>query len=161
MGINNKLSALRPELQRVYLATLPIYAEKYPTGLKIGLNETARSKAVQDAYYARGRQPVAAVQALYKAAGLYAIGAAEAQQKNTNAKFGQSAHTITPLSAAFDIKTTNAAGQYIDSPATCKAFWLLFQAEAKSQNVAVTWGGTFPSPDMPHIQLTNWTKLIH
>jgi hypothetical protein len=155
-GINNSLAALRPELRRVYVATIALYKAKYPSGHNIAINETSRSEAVQDAYFARGRESVETVQALYKAAGLYPIGEDEAKEKNTNARYGESAHNF-PLSAALDIRITDRAGNYVDSPSICRAFWILFEAEAKRQNVAVTWGGTWK--DWPHIELTGWRHL--
>lgn len=156
MGINRSLSALHPDLVRVYEATLPKYKAAYPGGLVVSLNETSRSKAVQDAYFSRSRFPVLEVQRLYRLAGLYAIDKDEAKQKNTNARYGGSAHNFDP-SRAFDIELTDAKGRYVDSPETCRAFWLLYKAEADALGIPVTWGGTWK--DWPHIELTNWRTL--
>lgn len=156
MGINNKREDLHPDLLRVYDATLPKYKAAYPGGLFVSLNETSRSEAVQTAYFARSRETVLEVQRLYKAAGLYAIGAAEAKEHNTNARYGQSSHNF-PKGRALDIRVTDAKGNYKDSPETCRRFWLLFKAEADRLKVPVTWGGTWK--DWPHIELTYWRTL--
>jgi len=92
MALNNSIADLDPDVALTYTEAKADWKEDYPAGPWPELNETARSKAVQDAYYARSRQPVAKVKELYKKAGLYDIDEIEAKAWATNAKFGQSAH---------------------------------------------------------------------
>jgi hypothetical protein len=106
MPLNNSIDDLDPDLALTYAEAKTEWKRDYPQGPWPELNETARSAAVQNAYYARTRQPVATVQALYKVAGLYAIEAKEAASWATNAKFGQSAHNAGPgeYAGAFDVR---------------------------------------------------------
>ncbi len=106
MPLSNNIADLDPDLVLAYQEAKADWIRDYPAGPWPELNETVRSKAVQDAYYARTRQTVAEVQRLYKAAGLYDIGAKEAAAWATNAQFGQSAHNATPAeyAAAFDVR---------------------------------------------------------
>lgn len=106
MPLNNSIEDLDPELKMVYEEAKASMKRDFPAGPWPELNETARSKAVQDAYYARGRKPYATVRALYKAAGLYDIGVAEAAKPVTNAQFGQSAHNAAAdeYSPALDVR---------------------------------------------------------
>ncbi len=99
-------SDLDPDLALAYREAKADWIRDYPAGPWPELNETSRSKAVQDAYYARGRRPVADVQKLYAAAGLYEIQADEAGKWATNAAFGQSAHNaaVDEYSGAFDVR---------------------------------------------------------
>jgi hypothetical protein len=106
MPLNNNIDDLEPDLALVYAEAKADWKRDYPEGPWPELNETARSKAVQDAYYARTRKPVAEVQRLYKLAGLYAIEAEEAATWATNATFGQSAHNARAdeYSDALDVR---------------------------------------------------------
>ena len=106
MPLNNNIKDLDPDLALAYREAKAEWIRDYPEGPWPELNETARSQAVQDAYFARSRKPVKEVQRLYKAAGLYAIDATESAQWNTNAQFGQSAHNAAAdeYSGAFDVR---------------------------------------------------------
>ena len=70
MGINRNIDALRPELAAAARYFLERCEREGPAALVI---ETDRSQAVQDAYYAQGRRPLAEVNRLRSAAGLYPI----------------------------------------------------------------------------------------
>jgi peptidoglycan L-alanyl-D-glutamate endopeptidase CwlK len=64
-------------------------ADKYLAGLELAgiryvVLETKRTQAVQDAYYAQGRRPLAEVNALRMVAGLWAIRDAENKRKPTD-----------------------------------------------------------------------------
>lgn len=106
MALNNSIADLDPDLKLCYEEAKADWKRDYPAGPWPELNETARSEQVQDAYFARTREPVAEVQRLYKEAGLYDIGAKEAATWATNAKFGQSAHNAKAdeYSGALDVR---------------------------------------------------------
>ena len=154
--LNNSIKSLHPLLAAVYSLAAPRYAKAHPTGPRLGLNETSRSQAIQTAYYARGRQSVAEVQRLYKAAGLYAIGKAEAAIRNSNAQYGQSAHNFDPA-RGFDLRLTDAKGNYIGDEAAYRAVWAYIQAAAIELNTLVVWGGTWK--DWPHVELRHWRTM--
>lgn len=174
--LNNSINDLHPDLALCYAEAKADWKRDYPEGPWPELNETARSKAVQDAYFSRTRQPVAEVQRLYKLAGLYDIGAKEAGQWATNAQFGQSAHNAAPdeYSDAGDVrfrlyvggKPTNitweskyftAFGGYM-----LKAASRLLAAKRISDKIV--WGGDWNSngkaddrnPDLPHFERKSW-----
>jgi peptidoglycan L-alanyl-D-glutamate endopeptidase CwlK len=72
-----KLDLLRPEA-RPYFDT---FLEKLEArGLRYSVVETLRTLAVQEAYYAQGRKPLAVINALRKEAGLYLLGEAEGKR---------------------------------------------------------------------------------
>lgn len=64
MATSNKLTDLHPDLARVYAEAKADYLAQHPGGLRPQLGETYRSAAVQTAYYAQGRQPLASINAL-------------------------------------------------------------------------------------------------
>jgi peptidoglycan L-alanyl-D-glutamate endopeptidase CwlK len=67
MGINRSIDALRPPLARAVRRFLERCEEE---AFPVVIIETDRTQAVQDAYYAQGRQELAVVNGLRKAAGL-------------------------------------------------------------------------------------------
>lgn len=156
--LNNSLKDLHPDLIRVHGAGLIIYKTDNPDGPIITVNETSRSKAIQDAYFARSRESIAEVQRLYKAAGLYGIGPKEAAIKNSNARFGQSAHNFVP-SRAFDARAEDRRGHYLGERKHYEPFWLACKEAADALDIDVTWGGAWR--DWPHIELTRWRTLKH
>jgi peptidoglycan L-alanyl-D-glutamate endopeptidase CwlK len=82
MGINRSIDALRPALAGAVRRFLELCGN---SGVKVLVIETDRTQAVQDAYYAQGRQPVDEVNRLRAVAGLYPIKERE-NMRITNAK---------------------------------------------------------------------------
>ena len=176
MGLNNSRTDLDPDLVLCFDTAEADWKRDYPLGPWPELNETARSKAVQDAYYSRTRKPIAEVQRLYKAAGLYAIDAKEAATWATNAAFPQSAHNAAPdeYAGAFDVRFRlyvkgKAAGITWESRYfTAFAGYMLKAASrlfaAKKITDKVVWGGDWngnnirddKSTDMPHYERKSW-----
>ena len=70
MGINRSINALRPPLAQAVRHFLDRCEEE---AFPVVIIETDRSQAVQDAYYAQGRQGLEVVNGLRKAAGLYPL----------------------------------------------------------------------------------------
>lgn len=155
MILNNSTRALHPDLLRVYLAALPIYKQRHPQGPSISLNETSRSEPIQTAYYMQGRVNLAPLNALRKKAGLWAIGLAEARNRVSNARYGESSHNFE-LSRAFDLRAERK-GVYLGDRAAYEPFWLICKEVAKALGIAITWGGNWK--DWPHIELTNWRTM--
>jgi hypothetical protein len=103
MPISNKLEDADPDLVAIYTEGKAAWKQARPNGPWPEVNETYRPNDVQEAYYAQGRQPLAAVNKLRQAAGLYLLTAAENKKKITNAKPGQSNHNRYP-SPALDVR---------------------------------------------------------
>lgn len=163
MPLDNSIEHLHPKLKLLYTEAKARYIQRNPATKenpappRPRLNETSRSAAIQNAYYAQGRiKDVATVNKLRKDAGLWNISADENKYRVTNAKYGQSAHNFA-LSRAWDIAFVNAKGQYIDKPALYKDFWLVVAEVAAEMGIAVTWGGTWG--DNPHTELKGWRTL--
>jgi len=74
MPVNKNIDALKPELAAAVRRFLVRCTEE---NLPVVIVETDRSQAVQDAYYAQGRQKLDAVNQLRSAAGLYLLGELE------------------------------------------------------------------------------------
>lgn len=75
MALHRTLDALAPDVAAKAQAALD---ELDATGAEYYVAETLRELSTQMAYYSRARMKVEDVQAMYKAAGLYAISATEA-----------------------------------------------------------------------------------
>lgn len=88
MGLHRELDALHPTVAAAAKLAL---AELTNKGVKYFINETYREQIVQDAYYSKGRESLDVVNAKYKAAGLYAVTAADNKKICTKAK--KSEHT--------------------------------------------------------------------
>jgi hypothetical protein len=82
MPVNRNIAALKPELAATVKRFLVKCAEQ---DLSVVIIETDRTQAVQDAYYAQGRQTTGTVNSLRKAAGLYPLTDSE-NKIITNAK---------------------------------------------------------------------------
>jgi len=70
MGVNRSISALKPELAAAVRRFLVRCEEEKISVLII---ETDRTQAIQDAYYAQGRQNIEVVNQLRQSAGLYLL----------------------------------------------------------------------------------------
>jgi peptidoglycan L-alanyl-D-glutamate endopeptidase CwlK len=82
MGINRSIDALQKPLAEALRRALERFRED---GLPVLIIETDRSQAVQNAYYAQGREPLEAVNEKRKIAGLYPLKERE-NVKVTNAR---------------------------------------------------------------------------
>lgn len=151
------LTKLDPTLRADFEQSIADFEREHPTLPRPVLDCGYRSPALQNATYAQGRQPLATVNALRKAAGADPISAADAAQKVTWAQGGQSAHNYLP-SPAGDIK-------FIDAHGNCDWHDALFHlfATYMLRNPAVEWGGHFPAgkTDLPHFQRKGWLQLVH
>lgn len=103
MPLSNRIEDADPELAAIYTEAKAAWKKAYPSGPWPELNETHRGNDVQAAYYAQGRMPLAEVNKLRKAAGLYLLSAAENKRKATDAKPGSSKHNTLP-SQALDVR---------------------------------------------------------
>ena len=84
-----KIQLLIPEVRPYFEAFL---ASLDKQGLNYSIVETLRTLAVQEAYYAQGRKPLAEINDLRKKAGLYPLG--EAEGKKIVTKTMDSAHLL-------------------------------------------------------------------
>lgn len=156
MPSSNRLADLHPSLAAVYTEAKAAYLAAYPGGLRPRLGETFRPPAVQAAYYAQGRQPLAKINALRHAAGLQPIGAVEAGRVITKAQPGQSAHNFMPA-RAFDVQLVKADGSIDWTEAAYRGFAAYVKAAAAKLGVAVSIGAYWTKfPDPPHTELADF-----
>ncbi|GFI62077.1 peptidoglycan L-alanyl-D-glutamate endopeptidase CwlK [Clostridiales bacterium] len=121
------LSKLHPELnKKIELLIKRCKSE----GLNIGISETWRTVAEQDALYAKGRT--------------------KPGQIVTNAR-GNTYSSMHQWYVAFDFYRNDGKGAYDNSDG-------FFQRVGKiGQSLGLEWGGSWTSPvDMPHFQLPDW-----
>lgn len=108
MGINKDIKGCVPRLQQAWAYLQTEYPKRYPMGPTIVLVETFRTAAVQEAYFAQGRQTLAVVNDLRRKAGLYLLMKEENNRRVTQRRAGSSLHERMddqgrPFSHAFDI----------------------------------------------------------
>lgn len=156
MPTSNRIEDLNADLAKVYTEAKARYIAAHPGGLKPRLGETSRPAAVQNAYYAQGRQPLAEINRLRHIAGLPPVGSVEASRKITNAKAGQSPHGFLP-SRAFDVQMVKPDGAIDWDEAAYIAFAGYVKLAANLLGVAISQGAYWKSfPDFPHTELLNW-----
>ena len=120
--MSNKIEDLYPELQVICRNFIKKCADQ---GLKVGISQTFRSKAEQDALYAQGRTKPGSIV--------------------TNAKYPKSAHC---WGLAFDIYRNDGTGAYNES-----GRWFERCGEI-GKSMGLAWGGDFRSiKDRPHFEL--------
>ena len=159
MPTSNKIEDLDPSLAAVYTEAKAAYIAAHPGGLRPRLGETSRPAAVQTAYYAQGRQPLAAINQLRKVAGLPLIGAGEAGKVITRAQAGQSAHNFLPA-RAFDVQMLKPNGEVDWSDAPYIAFAAFVKAAAAKLAVDVSQGAYWPTfKDFPHTERKSWKSM--
>lgn len=156
MSLNNSIDDLQVDLASVYTEGKFAYIRDHATSPRPSLNETSRSEALQTAYFAQGRQPLAEINRLRKLAGQPAIGAAEGKLKITKARYGQSAHNFLPA-RALDIKFLDEHGNYVQDEKPYRDFAKYMLAAATELGIQITWGGTFN--DLPHFECRNWRTM--
>lgn len=155
-----RLAQVRPELVAAYRVALRRWMGDKQLML-LGLPmvvEGYRSNAVQAAYYAQGRQPVAEVRRLRRVAGLGVIEAMEAGRIITHKLPGTSEHNYYP-SRAIDVAHLQADGAVTWDNAAL----LLFARLLRYADKRITWGGDWDKDgrtddekfqDWPHFELT-------
>lgn len=109
----------------------------------IAISETLREIAVQMAYYSRSRMAVMDVKAMYKAAGLYAIGDAEAKRAATWTL--ESRHL---RGEAVDLVPLKAGAYWWAAP---EAVWKRMGEIGEAHGLE--WGGRWKNADCPHFEL--------
>lgn len=135
--------------------TLQLIELSKKNNIKIIITQTLRSEAEQKAFFARGRKPLAEVNALYKAAGLAPITAQENKKRVTNAS------TVK--------NSFHAYGVAVDFAVMKNEKEVLWDAEADldkdnipeytevgklAESLGFEWGGNWSSiKDAPHIQM--------
>lgn len=145
-----------PILREAYLYGVAQYKRVYPTLPPPFVICTHRSSRVQDAYFAQGRKPLTAINALRKLAELPPIGEAEGKLIITKKKSGSSKHELLPAKA-FDIAFANGK-TLLKNPQYFRNFAKLVRAKFPQ----VAWGGDWDGDgssadetfiDMPHFQI--------
>ena len=145
--IHTDITQLKPALQNRVIAALeemrsdPKLKELGVTG--IAVSEAIREVAVQMAYYSRSRMAVMDVKAMYKAAGLYAIGDAEAKR-----------------AATWTLESKHLKGEAVDLvPTRNGAYWWSAPPEVWKRMGEIgeahklTWGGRWKNSDTPHFEI--------
>lgn len=145
--IHTDISKLKPELQNRVTAALD--AMRADEKLKelgvtgIAVSESLREVAVQMAYYSRSRMAVMDVKAMYKAAGLYAIGEAEAKR-----------------AATWTLESKHLKGEAVDLvPTKDGRYWWTAPTEVWTRMGEIgeanglTWGGRWKNTDCPHFEI--------
>ena len=107
------------------------------------VSETLRELAVQMAYYSRARMTVQEVQAMYKAAGLYAIAPDEAKRAATWTLDSKHLRGM-----AVDLVPTREGKPWWAAPAEV---WGRMGAIAESHGLV--WGGRWKNRDCPHFEI--------
>lgn len=159
MPTSNRIEDLDTSLAAVYTEAKAAYIADHPGGLRPRLGETARPAAVQTAYYAQGRQPLAVINQLRKVAGLAPIGTTEAGRIITKAQAGQSPHGFLPA-RAFDVQMLKLDGEVDWSDAPYIAFAAYVKKAAEKLKVAISQGAYWPRfADNPHTELSSWRTM--
>jgi len=141
MGLQTDINLLKYDFRNKVSEMLKEFDE---LGFKYAINETLRSKAVQMAYYAQGREPLETTNKLRKEAGLWELSEEENKRKVT-----------------WTMKSPHLDGLAIDivplDPKTGKAWWNAPQViwnilGTVSKKYGLHWGGEWKNPDCPHIE---------
>lgn len=101
-GLNRNIADAVVPLQLAWQWLVAEWPVRYPDRPMVILNEVFRTAATQRAYFAQGRQKLAIVNGLRRAAGLWPIDEVENRSKVTFKPPGNSRHERDP-SEAFDI----------------------------------------------------------
>lgn len=129
------IKALHPDLQKKYAQLIKMCSKK---GITIGVAECLRTKAEQDALYAKGRTAPGKIV--------------------TNAK-GSNYSSMHQWGVAFDfyLKMDIDGDGQISDDAYNNAKKTFNQVGVLAKSIGLEWGGDWKSiKDLPHIQLKNW-----
>jgi peptidoglycan L-alanyl-D-glutamate endopeptidase CwlK len=145
-----KIELLAPEARPVFEGFL---SRLDKAGFRYSVVETLRARAVQEAYYAQGRKPLAEINGLRKKAGLYLLG--ETEGKRIVTKTMQSVHFT---GKAADIVPVAEGKIPWNITAENAGLWLAFGR--LGEEAGLEWGGTWLPLDRfgigwdaPHYQL--------
>lgn len=154
----SKLAQLHPDLQAVFKEAFADWKREHPESPQPFISQSSRSQAEQDALYAQGRQPLAAVNKLRAIAGMAPISEKE-NVRVSNARFGESAHNFTPARAG-DVAFLAGKGKLDWTPGLFSRLNTLMMAAAAELGVDVEWGGLWKTrPNAPHWQLRHWRTM--
>ena len=165
MKIKGDPKTLRPKTQKMFY----MWKERVEREIEIALGkeilvtEILRSDAVQNAYYAQGRESLGSVNAKRTLAGLCAISAKENTYQITKAKAGQTPH----CGFAWDFAPVKNGKLDYDDLETIKKCGQIAR-EITLDGYELVWGGDFNDNgkaddkfvDRPHIQLKNWKNYV-
>ena len=143
MPLIRDVSELHPVYQPVVRAWA---ADCASAALPVLFTETRRTWAVQEAYYARGRKPLAEVNALYVAQGLRPLTEQENGAKITRARAGYSWHNYG-LAVDF-VPLIAGKPDWSYDPNDRADLWDEIAALARARGMV--WGRSFG--DVPHVE---------
>lgn len=106
--------------------------------------ETLRSKEIQEAYYAQGREPLGDVNLKRRKAGLWDIGEAENKRKIT-----------------WTLKSNHLTGRALDVAPRTKDYKIMWGAPFEEwekigvigESHGFSWGGRWKEADLPHFEM--------
>ena len=134
----SKLDQLSPAVRPLFSHFLSALDR---AGLRYSVLETLRTQAVQDAYYAQGREPLAEVNRLRKLARLYPLSPLEAGRRITRTR-----HSVHQDGIAADIVPVLDNGAIPWDYGRYQDLWETFGR--LGQAAGLEWGGTW-SPLLP------------
>jgi peptidoglycan L-alanyl-D-glutamate endopeptidase CwlK len=132
-----KLDLLIPDIRHYFEDFISKLEQR---GLRYSVVETLRTQAVQEAYYAQGRRPLAEINELREKAGLYLLG--EAEGKRIITKTMQSIHLLGRVA---DIVPVVDGKIPWNIAADNAELWRTFGA--LGQEVGLEWGGSWAPLD--------------
>lgn len=143
---------MTPALQALYEK---FYMEMFAAGLPFELNEVLRTKAVQMAYYAQHRGPLAEVNAERKRAGLYPITEADNSYCVTWTLNSRHFAGKDGLARAFDIRLLKYNKPHWETKwdGNKNSVPDYLEAARIGASVGLVAGGLWGKPDFPHFQL--------
>jgi len=157
MGINNNLLALRPEMH-IIAEFIIWHAEG--CGVKLIVNETLRTQAIQSAYFAQCRNDLPMVNGLRKEAGLWSISEAENKRIVTNVqKISTTQGHGSGLAVDFvpDGKWNSPVEKWAVIGQAVEFAKKEFEKFLTLRNAELIWGGSWVlqggGSDSPHVEL--------
>ena len=145
--IHSDLTKLKDEIREKAISALTemrsdsILKELGVDGIIV--SETLRELSVQMAYFSRSRMGIPEVQAMYKAAGLYAIGDAEARR----------AATWTLSSKHLEGKAIDIVPTREDKPWWTAPVEVWGRMGTIGKAHGLSWGGDWKNRDCPHFEI--------
>lgn len=148
MPVRRDIRDMHPKVQGLVAEWLRRCAAK---GWLVLVTETRRDDALQRAYYARGRRPLAEVATLYRAQGLIPPTAAENLSTITNAATARDSWHFYGLALDFVPLYRAAAADWNYTPSDPADHW--DEIEQVAEDLGFLWGGDWPTrKDRPHLE---------
>ena len=144
---NRDIKDAVPRLQKLWAHIAKEWPKAYPNDPMPFLTEVHRSRELQLAYYAQGRDPLARVNSQRRLVGLAQITEDENRRTVTNAKPGQSKHQRLP-SEAIDIMFAKGKVLLNDARLYEQLYRMAMDFDPK-----IDWGGHFRFVDKPHFEV--------